>query len=159
MAAPKKYPDELRERAAHVCAAEPEDRVVRTSHRDTALLNDFLVAGGKIEVREFHQPNDLLQLPERTLVNATGYGARALFGDNSLIPVRGQTARLIPQPEVRYGISSSKVSMVPRRDGLLVQAFGDSGNFNNPDTTPVRAVSEAAVLALARIVEGMRQPA
>ncbi|HEX7814521.1 FAD-dependent oxidoreductase [Dyella sp.] len=123
------------------------------------LLNDFLVAGGKIEVREFHQPNDLLQLPERTLVNATGYGARALFGDNSLIPVRGQTARLIPQPEVRYGISSSKVSMVPRRDGLLVQAFGDSGNFNNPDTTPVRAVSEAAVLALARIVEGMRQPA
>jgi glycine/D-amino acid oxidase-like deaminating enzyme len=120
------------------------------------LLNDFLVAGGKIDVREFHQPNDLLQLPEQTLINATGYGARALFGDNSIIPVRGQTARLIPQPEVKYGVSTDKVSMVPRSDGLLIQAFGDTGNFNNPDTTPNRAVSEAAVKELASIIASMR---
>ena len=39
-------------------------------------------------------------LPERTIVNCTGYGARALFGDELLIPVRGQIARLVPQPEV-----------------------------------------------------------
>jgi len=123
------------------------------------LMSDFLVAGGKIEVREFHQPEDLQQLPERTLINATGYGARALFGDNSIIPVRGQTARLIPQPEVRYGISTNKVSMVPRSDGLLVQVLGDTGNFNNPDTTPNRAISEEAVRELAAIVQSMRQPA
>ena len=123
------------------------------------LMNDFLVAGGKIDVREFHQPNDLLPLPEQTLINATGYGARALFGDNSIIPIRGQTARLIPQPEVRYGISTNKVSMVPRSDGLLVQAFGDTGNFNNPDTTPNRALSEDAVRELAGIMQGVRQRA
>ena len=40
------------------------------------LMSDFLVAGGKIEVREFHQPEDLQQLPERTLINATGCGHR-----------------------------------------------------------------------------------
>jgi len=116
------------------------------------LMSDFMTAGGKIEVREFEHPRELLKLPERTLINATGYGARALFNDESIIPVRGQTARLIPQPEVNYGISGHNVSMVPRSDGLLIQAFGDNGNFNNSDTTPNRAVSEAAVLTLANLV-------
>ena len=70
------------------------------------LMSDFLAAGGKIEVREFHEPRELLELPETTLINATGYGARALFNDDSIIPVRGQTARLIPQPEVTYSLST-----------------------------------------------------
>ena len=120
------------------------------------LMSDFLAAGGKIEVREFHQPGDLQRLPERTLINATGYGARALFGDNSIIPVRGQTARLIPQPEVKYGLSTAHLSMVPRSDGLLVQVIGDTGNFNNADTTPNREVSEAAVNDLATVIASMR---
>ena len=64
------------------------------------LMSDFLAAGGKIEVREFHHPRELMTLREHTLINATGYGARALFNDDSIVPVRGQTARLIPQPEV-----------------------------------------------------------
>ncbi|WP_158884907.1 FAD-dependent oxidoreductase [Rhodanobacter sp. L36] len=121
------------------------------------LMTDFLAAGGKIEVREFHRPHDLHALPERTLINATGYGARALFNDDSIIPVRGQTARLIPQPEVTYGLNTEHVSMVPRSDGLLVQVLGDTGNFNNPDTTPDRAVSEAAVLQLADLFSRIRR--
>jgi len=121
------------------------------------LMSDFLTAGGKIEVREFDHPHQLLQLPERTLINATGYGARALFDDDSIIPVRGQTARLIPQPEVTYAVNTEHVSMVPRSDGLLIQAFGDSGNFNNSDLTPNRAASEAAVLQLADLVSRMRR--
>ncbi|WP_199100091.1 FAD-dependent oxidoreductase [Dyella sp. ASV21] len=121
------------------------------------LLNEFRAAGGHIEVREFHQPSDLHALPERTLVNATGYGARALFKDDSVIPVRGQTARLIPQPEVRYGLRSGNISVVPRSDGILVQVIGDAGNFNNPDTTPHREASEAAVRELADLMSQMRR--
>jgi hypothetical protein len=120
------------------------------------LMQDFQLAGGKIIVREFSHPRELLELPEHTLINATGYGARALFKDDSVIPVRGQTARLIPQPEVTYAISSSKVSVIPRSDGLLVQGFGDTGNFNNSDLTPNRAASEAAVREVAAIVASMR---
>jgi glycine/D-amino acid oxidase-like deaminating enzyme len=121
------------------------------------LVSDFRAAGGRIEVREFHAPGDLLQLPEATLINATGYGARALFGDDSIVPVRGQTARLIPQPEVTYGLDMPGLVMVPRSDGLLVQVIGDSGNFNNADTTPDRAASEAAVRRLGDLMARMRR--
>lgn len=120
------------------------------------LMSDFLVAGGRIEVREFREPRELMKLPERVLVNATGYGARALFQDESIVPVRGQTARLIPQPEVTYGLYVPHLSVVPRSDGLLVQVLGDSGNFNNPDTTPDRAASEAAVRRLGELMSRLR---
>jgi glycine/D-amino acid oxidase-like deaminating enzyme len=120
------------------------------------LMSDFQLAGGKIVVREFTQPSDLQELPEHTLINATGYGARALFNDDSIIPVRGQTARLIPQPEVNYALMTSRLGVVPRRDGLLVQAYGDTGNFNNSDLTPNRALSDAAVRELAGVMASMR---
>lgn len=121
------------------------------------LMADFRAAGGQIEVREFKHPRELLALPETTLINATGYGAKALFGDDSIIPVRGQTARLIPQPEVTYALSTDNVSVVPRSDGLLVQAFGDTGNFNNSDLTPDRAASEAAVARVAKLFAHTRR--
>ncbi|MET3107814.1 glycine/D-amino acid oxidase-like deaminating enzyme [Oxalobacteraceae bacterium GrIS 2.11] len=116
------------------------------------LMTDFLAMGGKIEVAQFAHAKELLKLPEHTLINATGYGARALFQDDTVIPVRGQTARLIPQTEVTYGLSTRTLSVIPRRDGILVQAFGDIGNFNNADTTPDRRASENAVMELAALV-------
>lgn len=123
------------------------------------LLAEFREAGGVVEVREFREPRDLMKLRERTLINATGYGARALFRDESIVPVRGQTARLIPQPEVDYGLYLVNLSMVPRSDGLLVQILNDPGNFNNADTTPDRAASEAAVRQLADMYADMRPAA
>jgi hypothetical protein len=41
------------------------------------LLADFAANGGKIEIAEFHAPDDLARLREKTLINATGYGARS----------------------------------------------------------------------------------
>ena len=121
------------------------------------LMSDFLAMGGKIEVREFHDPRELVKLPEKTLINATGYGARALFKDDSIVPVRGQTARLIPQPEVNYSLYTGHLSTVPRSDGVLVQVIGDTGNFNNSDLTPNRTVSEAAVKELGDLFARMRR--
>lgn len=121
------------------------------------LMSEYLAAGGKIEIRQFEHAEQLQQLPEHTLVNATGYGARALFNDDTVIPVRGQTARLIPQPEVTYGLRTQNLSVVPRSDGIMVQVIGDTGNYNNPDTTPQREVSEAAVRELADVVAQMKR--
>lgn len=121
------------------------------------LMNEYQAAGGKIEIREFEHLEQLQQLPEHTLVNATGYGARALFNDESVIPVRGQTARLIPQPEITYGLRAQDISVVPRSDGIMVQVIGDTGNFNNADITPHREASEAAVRELADVMAKMKR--
>ncbi|MFO1337099.1 MAG: FAD-dependent oxidoreductase [Burkholderiaceae bacterium] len=116
------------------------------------LLDDFLREGGEIEHREFTHPREFASLKERTIVNCTGYGARALFGDDSLVPVRGQTARLMPQPEVNYGVHwrGHNLHVVPRRDGILVQAQGPH-DYGNADATPDRAATEAAVARLAEL--------
>jgi glycine/D-amino acid oxidase-like deaminating enzyme len=117
------------------------------------LMSDFLEAGGHIETMEFRTPADFAALPQKVLVNCTGYGARALFKDDTIVPVRGQLARLIPQPEVNYGLVYRGVSMVPRRDGLVVQVVGgDEGDGYNDDTTvPDRAGAEAAVATIASL--------
>jgi len=115
------------------------------------LLSDFQANGGRIEIAEFHTPGDLAKLREKVLINATGYGARALLGDESVIPVRGQLARMIPQPDVNYGLFYKGVSFVPRRDGLVFQVVGDDDyyGFNDDTTVPDRAEAEIAVNTIA----------
>ena len=117
------------------------------------LFGDFLANGGKVEVVEFHTAADLVPLPQRTLVNATGYGARELFDDRSLVPVRGQLARMIPQPDVHYGLFYRNTSFVPRRDGLVFQSVGEDDYFGFGDagTAPDRAEAEGAVNTIAAL--------
>ncbi len=97
-----------------------------------ALLQEFLELGGEVVIREFESPRQFQDLLERTIIHSTGYAAKELVGDNSLVPVRGQTARLIRQPEVDYAISydSQNVYTVPRRDGMIVHEWspGDYGS-------------------------------
>jgi glycine/D-amino acid oxidase-like deaminating enzyme len=115
------------------------------------LMAEFAANGGKIEITEFHTPQDFAKLKEKTLINATGYGARELLGDQSVVPVRGQLARLIPQPEVSYGLFYQGISFVPRRDGLVFQAVGDSDyyGYDDPTALPDRAEAERAVNTIA----------
>jgi glycine/D-amino acid oxidase-like deaminating enzyme len=117
------------------------------------LMTDFLANGGQVEIREFHTPADFAQLRQKTLINATGYGSRALFGDQSVIPVRGQLARMIPQPEVDYGLFYKNVSFVPRRDGLVFQVVGtdDYYGFNDDTTAANRTEAEFAVNTIAEL--------
>ncbi len=117
------------------------------------LVSDFLANGGRIEITEFHSPAELADLPQKTLINATGYGARALFGDQSIIPVRGQLARMIPQPEVNYGLFYKDVSFVPRRDGMVFQVVGEDDYYGFDDATaiPDRAEAERAVSTIAEL--------
>jgi hypothetical protein len=120
------------------------------------LLGDFGANGGKIEIAEFHTPDDFAKLREKTLINATGYGARALFGDQSLTPVRGQLARVIPQPEVNYGLFYKGVSFVPRRDGLVFQVVGEDDyyGFNDESALPDRGEADHAVNTIAGLFSG-----
>jgi hypothetical protein len=122
------------------------------------LLEDFRISGGRVEITELHSAADFARLPESVIINATGYGARALLSDSSLVPVRGQLARLIPQPEVRYGLQYDRVYFLPRRDGFVVQELGDEGKgYNDETTVPDRAEAERAVAVVARAVAGMKE--
>jgi FAD dependent oxidoreductase len=111
------------------------------------LMSDFLANHGKIEVAEFHTPADFASLHQKTLINATGYGARALFNDQSITPVRGQLAHVIPQPDIHYGMSYKNAWLVPRRDGLVFQLAGESDyyGFNDDTTVPDRGEAELAI--------------
>jgi glycine/D-amino acid oxidase-like deaminating enzyme len=85
-----------------------------------AMLRDVRLAGGRIVVRELESREQVSELPERAVVNCTGLGAKALFGDEELEPVKGQLTFLLPQPEVDYMLVGDGLYMFPRRDGILL---------------------------------------
>lgn len=117
------------------------------------LTNDFLTEGGKIVAMTFDTPADLARLKEPVVVNCTGYGARALWKDESITPVRGQIAWLAPQPEVHYGLYYRHVSVLPRPDGIVVQYTGDSDmwGYGVTEERPDRAEAENAVATVAEL--------
>lgn len=123
------------------------------------LYGDFLLSGGKIETAEFHEPGELGRLPQRVVINATGYGARALWKDESIVPVRGQIGWLIPQPGVNYGLYFDGLNVLGRRDGIVVQLNekGDMTGWNDTNEAPDRAEAERGVRMLAGLCGRMQQ--
>jgi glycine/D-amino acid oxidase-like deaminating enzyme len=102
-----------------------------------ALLRDFYVAGGKLIVKDFRSREEIARLPETIIFNCTGLGARALFDDQELVPVRGQLVVLLPQPEIDYCYLGGGY-MFPRRDGIILGGTWDHDDWSltpNPDQT------------------------
>jgi len=105
-----------------------------------ALIRDYQLAGGKIVLREFASASDLLALPHKLFFNCTGLGAKQLFGDNELTPIKGQLVFLLPQPEIDYmTLGPGSIYMFPRRDGILL---GGSHDRDVWDLNPDAAVTE-----------------
>ena len=121
------------------------------------LLNDFLIAGGTLETREFHSPQEVASVPQPVIINCPGYGGRQLWSDESIIPVRGQIAWLIPQEGAHYGLIYKDLNVVARRDGIVVQPIpgGDDFGFNDDNEEPDRQAAEAGVRLLKELFDGM----
>lgn len=114
-----------------------------------ALLHDFYTAGGRVVVREFASARDLAGLSERLLFNCTGLGARTLFNDEELTPIRGQLVFLLPQPEIDYmTVGPGDIYMFPRRDGILLGGSHERSDWDTaPDSaTTARILRENAAL-------------
>jgi glycine/D-amino acid oxidase-like deaminating enzyme len=121
--------------------------VAELAHR---LTEEFLLNGGRIETRVFTTPAEIATLPEKIVVNCTGYGARALFNDQSIIPVRGQIAWLAPQREVDYGIFYRGVTVLSRPDGIVVQhTRNDMNGVGIADETPDHDEAKATIATVA----------
>ena len=70
-----------------------------------ALVKDVQLYGARIVIRKFDAVRDLMSLTEPVVVNCTGLGAKDLFGDEELVPLKGQLTAITPQPDVNYGTS------------------------------------------------------
>ncbi len=116
------------------------------------LTEDIQIAGGKIALRRFNTPADLAALPERLVFNCTGLGSHQLFGDTELVPVRGQMAILLPQPEVRYAFTGDGY-MFPRADGILLGGTFERGQW---DATPQAADIDRIIAGHQRLFGGFR---
>jgi glycine/D-amino acid oxidase-like deaminating enzyme len=119
-----------------------------------ALLRDFYIAGGKVVVKEFRSREEIASLPEPTIFNCTGLGAKALFDDAVLIPMRGQLEVLLPQPEIDYCYLSDDFYMFPRRDGIILGGTFEPRKWSlEPDADQVTRILEAN----ANISKGLRR--
>lgn len=110
-----------------------------------ALIQDFYTAGGTIQVMDFVDRDHLLSLAEPVIMNCTGLGARDLFNDEGLFPIKGQLSFLLPQDEVDYIIlGNGGLYMFPRSDGILL-----GGTFERNEWS-----TEPDPLATRRIIDG-----
>jgi glycine/D-amino acid oxidase-like deaminating enzyme len=127
-----------------------------------ALVRDVRDAGARIVIRSFDSPSDIDALDEPVVVNCTGLGAGALFGDTEIRPLKGQLTVLVPQPEVDYSTFGSAmpsvggfVHMQPRSDGIALGGTSVEGDWSlEPDEEARRRIVEAHIDLFAR----MRSP-
>lgn len=95
-----------------------------------ALLRDFMIFGGQVEVRRFASKDQLATIEEPVIVNCTGLGSKELMGDTELLPLKGQLHVLAPQDGVDYSTTGGLkldiespggfLYMMPRRDGIVL---------------------------------------
>lgn len=103
------------------------------------LLSEFFARGGQFVMRDFHSPAELGALPQKVVIHATGYAARDLWSDHTIIPVRGQTGWLVPQPEAPYAVRYKNVMLHSKADGVVVMN-------NNPDIGDMLGVGNSMEL-------------
>jgi len=105
-----------------------------------AILRDVLRFGARTVIREFSSARDVMSLSEPVIVNCTGLGAREVFGDEELSPIKGQLTLLTPQDGVDYatigGIETTSAEpgiglhMMPRRDGIALGGTAERGEWS-----------------------------
>jgi glycine/D-amino acid oxidase-like deaminating enzyme len=103
-------------------------------------------------VKEFRDREEVMRLPEPIIFNCTGLGARALFGDQKLGPVRGQLEVLLPQPEIDYCYLSSGY-MFPRQDGIILGGTWDHDDWS---LTPKAKHTNRILGEHAEIMKGLK---
>lgn len=130
-----------------------ESMMFNLAHYGHTLMRDFFAAGGQFKPMTFNSPAQIGALKEKVVINCTGYGARALWKDETLVPVRGQIGWLIPQAEVNYGLTYKSVSVLSRTDGIVIQAVdgGDMKGYNDASEAIDRAESVRSVGLVAEL--------
>lgn len=126
---------------------------VQPAHYLEAMMREFRIAGGTIVVKEMRDVREILALSQPVVMNCTGLGAKALFNDAELTPLKGQLTVLLPQAEVEYAVEAGDLYMFPRNDGILLGGTHEEGNW---DLEPNREAQTRIVAGHAALFRGMR---
>jgi len=122
-----------------------------------ALVNDFLGAGGRMQEMTFESEGDLERLPDTTIVNCMGLGSGKVFGDEEIIPARGQLSFLLPQKEIEYGYAGGTeeyglLYSFPRKTGILLGGSVGKGDWDlNPRADEVKRMVDGHAWLASRI--------
>ena len=119
------------------------------------LERDLRAMGVAIEIRSFTDRAELAALDAPVIVNCTGLGAGALFGDEEILPIRGQLVFLRPQEAVNYIVIQSRRYMFPRSDGILLGGTFERGEW---DPTPTQAATDDILEGHRAFFDAMRAP-
>jgi glycine/D-amino acid oxidase-like deaminating enzyme len=106
-----------------------------------AMLRELRISGVPIEVRDFREAKEILSLPQPVIVNCTGLGAKDLFGDEELVPIKGQLTILLPEEDVTYATMAPELYMFPRRDGIVLGGTHERGVWDlSPDPDEITRI-------------------
>jgi glycine/D-amino acid oxidase-like deaminating enzyme len=100
------------------------------------LIEEFQLAGGEFVIRDFQHQDELQGLNEPVIFNCTGLGSRTLFGDQDIVPAKGQLILLPPDPAVDYltvGGGTGSLYMFSRSDYMIL---GGTFGLNDWSTEP-----------------------
>ena len=140
--------------ATKYAIVSPQIRIEPSIYLDN-LVRDFQLWGGRIIIRKFDTPRELASLREPIVINCTGLGARDLFGDQELVPRKGQLTVMAPQPEVNYhtngGVpprpgASLGIHMMARNDGIVLGGTSQRGVWTlEPDEDERKRVVDSHI--------------
>ncbi len=141
----------------------PQIRIEPSIYLDS-LVRDFQLWGGHIVIRKFETPRELAALGEPIVINCAGLGAKDLFGDQELVPLKGQLTVMAPQPEVNYETNggvpaqpgSLGIHMMARNDGIILGGTSQRGVWTlEPDEAERKRVVDSHI-AVFSAMTGLR---
>src|SRR5262249_1481873 len=100
--------------------------------------------------REFLHVSEVAGLEETIVINCTGLGARDLWQDHLVRPVKGQLVLLPPQPQLRY-LYSGHGYLFPRQDSVIV---GGSEETHFTDDKPDTGMCRIMLSRVGAVFEG-----
>lgn len=90
------------------------------------LMTDLRASGVQMIERTFDLAEQLADLPEPIIANCMGLGARDVFNDTAMLPVRGHLVHLRPQP-VDYIYHAHYTYMFSRTSALVLGGSYEEG--------------------------------
>lgn len=119
------------------------------------LLDDVRAAGATVVQRAIENREALGGIDVDLIVNCTGLGARALFGDDTLMPIKGQLVHLPPNPAITAAVvdEGAGVYVFPRPTSIVLGGTFEPGEWS---LTPDPAITARILDATRALMPALR---